>query len=270
MHDVHSGESVSRNLIGPDMSEDLEVAKLLSAIALTLGPSAAWPVYPGGYPDEAEAALLDSVFSLSAVYGSRDKGPRGVVKRWRTQVSRPLNSLSQLVADVERLGGPGHLPVVLGNNAVAVPRAKDKPTKAAAVYGAARTLVEFGVDSADDVRAANAKAPIELHRAITRERGIGDAGATYFLMLLGVQGIKADRMVCRFVAHALGLDVVEPAQAGRLTRAAVETLQVAMLSLDYAIWDYESRTSRASRIRRPDGSSPHANRKIATSVPRNP
>src|SRR3954453_16521771 len=144
-----SGELVavtlSCGLAFDPMSQDLNL--MLAAIAANVGGKETWPPYPGGYPQEVEAALLDSVFSLSAVYGSPETGARAVVKRWREHVGRPLNSLPGLVADVESAGGAGAFREILRNNAVAVPNSKDQPTKAAAVYGVAQTLCEFGVES---------------------------------------------------------------------------------------------------------------------------
>lgn len=229
------------------MMHDLYLNKMLDAITASIGSKETWPAYPGGYPQEVEAALLDSVFSLSAVYGSPETGARAVVKRWRNHVGRPLNSLSGLVADVDSAGGPLCFRTILKNNAIAVPNSKDRPTKAAAVYGVARTLVEFGVDCADDVRAKNADEPKSLYRAITRERGVGEAGATYFLMLLGIQGVKADVMIRRFTARAVGSAGVDSSQSQNLVAAAAAALEVDMLSLDYALWDHESSRSRSRR-----------------------
>ena len=229
------------------MTSVADLDKVLDAISASIGGKDTWPPYPGGYPQEVEAALLDSVFSLSAVYGSPETGARAVVRRWRDHIGRPLNSLSGLVADVDGAGGPQHFRTILKNNAVAVPNSKDQPSKAAAVYGVARTLIEFGVDSADDVRAKNGEDPKGLYRAITKERGVGEAGATYFLMLLGIEGVKADVMIRRFAARALGVADIKPAQSRDLVAAAAKAHGVAMLSLDYAIWDYESRRARRRR-----------------------
>ncbi len=229
------------------MTHAADLDRVVDAIRASIGSKDTWPPYPGGYPQEVEAALLDSVFSLSAVYGSPYTGARAVVRRWREHVGRPMNSLSGFVADVDSAGGPRELRTMLRNNAIAVPNSKDQPTKAAAAYGVARTLTQFGVDTADDVRAKNTEDAKGLYRAITKERGVGEAGATYFLMLLGIEGVKADVMIRRFVAGALAVAEVEPAQSQDLVAAAAKALEVDMLSLDYAIWDCESRRSRTRR-----------------------
>jgi hypothetical protein len=144
----------------------------------------------------------------------------------------------------------------LKHNGIAVPNAKDQPTKAAAVYGIATTLVAFGIDNAEDVRAKNKEAPKDLFRAITKERGVADTGATYFLMLLDVPGVKADVMIQRFVARALGAETVEPLYAKALVGAAAAELGADLLRLDHALWNHESKQARATRTprRRPHSS----------------
>jgi hypothetical protein len=68
-------------------------------------------------------------------------------------------------------------------------------------------------------------------------------------MLLHEQGIKADVMIRRFMARALGEDDVSPARAKTLAEAVAAALDVDMLALDYAIWDRESRLGRTLRSR---------------------
>ena len=228
-----------------------DLARVVYGINESVGARGTWTPYPGGHPEEVEAALLDSVFSLRATYGSSATvGPRAVVNRWREHVGgRALNSLADLVVDVDRAGGPGAFPGILRHDGVAVPNAKDQPTKAAAAYGTACTLVTAGLNSAEDVRLRNAEDSKELHRLITRERGVGDAAATYFLMLLGVAGVKADVMIQRFVARVLEQDFVEPSRSQDLLARAADELGADLLTLDHALWNYESQRSRTARSR---------------------
>jgi hypothetical protein len=64
-------------------------------------------------------------------------------------------------------------------------------------------------------------------------------------MLSGFQGVKADRMVCRFVAEALGVDElsVSSRQAYALVTAVAARLGVDVSQLDYAIWLHQSGNS---------------------------
>jgi len=229
---------------------DAKLRQLQEHVAKTIGLEPdSWPSRPQGYPDRIEAALIDSVFSLRAVYGtSRSVGPRAVVQRWQEAVSRPLNSLRQLVADVDGLGGPDEFRRVLKHDGVAVPNAPDKPSKALAVYDSSVALARVGVDTADDARKMRSEAEKELLRAIRAGRGVGLQAATYFLMNLGVPGVKADVMVKKFVSDALGEDVSER-EAADLVSASAALLAVDLIHLDHAIWMHGSEGARSRRRR---------------------
>jgi len=229
-----------------ELTGDPKVRLVLRHMDETIGLKGdAWVARPTGYHGEIEAALLDSVFSLRARYGqSATKGPRAVVRRWRDEVGRPLNDLGALVEWVE--GKPGRdedFRRVLKNKGVAVPNAKDKPSKALAVYQSAKALVGFGVLTADDaVREWRAR-PKDLLKAIQKGRGVGPQAATYFLMNLGEPGVKADVWVMRFVDEAIG-DVVPDYEAAELVTKAAEALSGAdVIRLDHAIWDWEKKQS---------------------------
>lgn len=65
----------------------------------------------------------------------------------------------------------------------------------------------------------------------------------YFLILARLPGVKADRMIRRFVATAIGPaheNAVPPAEAGALVTAAADRLGVEDQILDYVIWRYQS------------------------------
>jgi hypothetical protein len=223
--------------------------EMLDHVEKTIGLDVSrWPTYPGGYPDECEAALLDSVFSLQARYGrSADRGARAVVNRWRQHTERTLNSLRLLVQDVDRLGGPDGFRRVLGNDQIAVPRAPDQPTKALAVYTSAKSLLDIDVVTAEDVAHANDDRPKELEKAIRTGRGIGQEAATYFLMNLGIPGVKADTMIQRFADVALGRPA-GPQTARRLVSDAADFIGVNVLQLDHAIWRF-GRVASESRCK---------------------
>jgi predicted nuclease of restriction endonuclease-like RecB superfamily len=61
-------------------------------------------------------------------------------------------------------------------------------------------------------------------------------------MLVGLPGVKPDRMIRRFVADALAVDeaAVSEAEARRLVTAAAARLGVGLSDLDYAIWLHQS------------------------------
>lgn len=115
--------------------------------------------------------------------------------------------------------------------------------KAEAVLLVAQVLATAGIQRPEDL--ANA-APERLAALRARWTAITGQGSglswDYFLMLAGGQGVKADRMVRRFVADALGVDEQALAQlkAHALVTDAAAQLGVSVSQLDYAIWLHQS------------------------------
>ncbi len=76
-------------------------------------------------------------------------------------------------------------------------------------------------------------------RRLTGQRS-SDTGWRYLLLLAGADEVKPDRMICRFVARALGCSAVASATAAVLVREAAGLLGVPVRVLDHAIWRWES------------------------------
>jgi len=78
----------------------------------------------------------------------------------------------------------------------------------------------------------------------------------YFRILVGHETVKADRMVCRFVACAADMEHVAPTVAKRAVIDATALLRPKFPNLntrllDYVIWNYESRRAASNRKRGP-------------------
>lgn len=198
------------------------VSKIVEAIR-TLLP-AEWAEWPGGWPGQVEAALLDAVLSIRARYGQPHNGVRGAVGRWKTVTGRDrLDDLAVLAswASSELVEVIGHQTVPGGN------------LKARAIIGAASRLGDVGVQHAVDIDPA-----VEAQRrAYLGVRGLGPVTWEYFLMLLGRPGVKADTWITRFVDEAAGKQC-SPAEARSLVMAAARELEVNPTILDHAIWEY--------------------------------
>jgi hypothetical protein len=94
---------------------------------------------------------------------------------------------------------------------------------------------------------------IALAGKLRRAHQIGAwSAATYFLMNLGIPGVKADVMVKRFVEAALGAATSAENAANLVTNAA-DNLNADVIRLDHAIWKYGSDQSRAGRGRKTSG-----------------
>lgn len=207
------------------MTSQSDVQQLVHFIETEL-PRDTWTPWPGGWPDQIEAALIDAVLSISAKYGTAKNGVRGAVARYRAEVGcdRP-NDLARL-SDYD----PEQLQVVLNNQKVS------GRTKASAIVEAAKNLQALGVNvkSAADLDPRN-----PAHKkAYTSVHGLGPVTWEYFGMLLGKLGIKADRWIIRFVGRALCREV-SAAEARSLLIEAARELNAPPTELDHAIWAYE-------------------------------
>lgn len=206
-----------------------DVDRLLASIDSRVGQ--AIPEWPGGWPGQIEAALLDAVFSIQARYGGPTTGVRAVVTRWRDHRGGPIDDLSKLAAaDPEDVAGIVHSRA----------RASQR-LKAAIVVDAADALANVGL-----VHAADFTGRPDQRKAYLSVRGCGPVTWTYFGMLLGVPGVKADTWIVRFVQDALGRSVT-PTEAEALVSEAAAELRVPDSQLDHAIWQAARSSSRKAR-----------------------
>ena len=109
-------------------------------------------------------------------------------------------------------------------------------SKAAAIIEAAGRLVGAGVTRSDDFRVDS---PVQ-QEAYTGVKGLGPVTWTYLGMLLGHSGVKADRMICRYVSDAVGHDV-DPSDAAVLVTEVAASLGKSASELDHAIWTFQRR-----------------------------
>jgi len=225
--------------------EDGEVERVVEYVHEQL--PADWAQWPGGWPGEAEAALLDAVLSIQAVYGGPETGVRGAVGRWRQhRGAGGLDDLSALASI-----SPENLAQVLDNRQ----RLSGGRLKAEAIVDAAGRLVKAGMNSSADLDGGRDK----YRRAYVAVRGLGTVTWDYLCMLLGVDGVKADVWIVRFISRALSDDqgdspprTRDPAYCAELLRSAAAQLQVPATTLDHAVW------ANMRRVGPADQAAPHA------------
>lgn len=212
-------------------------------ISLLPGPSATW-THPGGYPDGLALCIIDSVQSTGVKYGS----VRRVAERYRNyrmaQDGEPASDGADvLLTTFAELGGPEAWAGMIGNQNK-TSSARGAPLKALAIRDAAAGLVERGVVTAGDFRAAVAD---EAEAAEVRQGWCGVIGQAsgvtwhYVQMLAGVPGVKPDRMIIRFVADALEQPTsrVGRSFAVDVVSAAAVELGVEATTLDHVIWQWQ-------------------------------
>lgn len=185
-----------------------------------------FPEWPGGYPDQVEAALIDAVLSIRARYGKADTGVRAAVSRYKDAVGdQTPNSLSRLAEfDAVKLAEVLHNHQMTGAE-----------TKASAIVHAARTLSDIGVEAA-----ANIDPKDPGHKAAyVNVPGLGPVTWYYFTMLIGAQDVKPDEWLKGFVELVLETPMLRDTEyVRRLVNAAAAKLGVDPRVLDHAIWLY--------------------------------
>lgn len=186
-----------------------------------------WATWPGGWPGQIEAALLDAVLSIRARYGQEHTGVRGAVERWRSHRGKNLDDLGALAG-----GDPDALQSVLKNEQTLPGGVR----KVEAIHRAAAALMAAGVRHAAELDVQDP----EHRAAYLGVPGLGPVTWNYLGMLLGVDGIKADTWILRFMRRALGRPCT-PTEADALLRAAAAQLGVKATMLDYAIWNHKRR-----------------------------
>lgn len=199
-----------------------------------------------GYPGSAALCVIDSIQSTGPHYTS----VMNVVSRYRDyrigQGGKPdADGTRGLLATFDDLHGPDGWAETIGNRNRTY-QSKQAPLKAVAIQQAAQRLAELGVDSTDELRQVVASEPARfdaVHAAwlsvVSQSSGIT---WDYFLMLAGIPGVKADRMVVRFVANAIGHPDarMSPSVAAALVRAAADHFHVSATVLDHAVWRFQS------------------------------
>ena len=221
-----------------------EVEAVVRYCRTRLGPPDRW-ITARGYPGGLALCVIDSIQST----GPRYTSVVNVVGRYRRyREDRGGNAdedgARTLLATFAELGGPVGWASRIGNGNRTFARSH-APLKAEAIHQAAAALDRLGVDGVADLRRslADESEADDLERAwlgvVSQSSGIT---WSYFLRLAGHPGVKADRMIVRFVADALGCSesAVRPERARVLVTVAAGDMQVSASDLDHAIWRYRS------------------------------
>lgn len=199
---------------------------------------------PDGYPGSLALCIIDSIYSTGAHYSS----VVNVVRRYRddrTSRGGDANNdgAAELLANFDDHGGSDRWASAIGNRRPTSTK-PGAPLKAAAIVQIAKKLSELGIPTTGALRAAAADGRLADAKAAWTATPGQSTGITweYALMLAGVPGVKADRMVVRYVARALGRDPsgVSASEAATLVRELAERRNWGAIRTDHAIWRFES------------------------------
>lgn len=236
-------------------SESEDIRKLVGYCRRALGELSTWTA-PAGYPDSLALCVIDAIQSIGVRYGSVVK----VVGRYRDYRrarggDAGSDGLKELRKTFEDFDDPAETWARHIGNRHRTSTHVDAPLKATAVYAAVSELATLGVWTTADLR-QKASSPDKLSRikkAWTTVPGQRTGISWYYLLMLaGVENVKADRMIRRFVADGLDVHVdrMPPRRAAKLLRGVADELDVSTRRLDHAAWRYQSGRWRP-KARRP-------------------
>jgi hypothetical protein len=187
--------------------------------------------------------VIDAVFSIGVTYSST----QAAVARWCERQDPPWarvgragcgeHTISDLIDALKAVGPDAAAENLFGNRQRT--SSKSGILKAEAVLRFAEVLKLHGVQGFGDTDDPPRNTCIERDlRAIPGQAS--GISWEYFLMLSGADDyVKADRMVCRFVADALNVAAVTPPVARATLIGAAEELRVAPRAVDYAVWNFQ-------------------------------
>ncbi len=195
---------------------------------------------PTGYPDSLALCIIDSIQSLGVRYSTVEH----VVQRYRA--ARPgaaaTDGPDELLSTFDERDGVDRWAQDIGNRNRTSTQ-PGAPLKASAIRGAASFIEGAGVATPAALRALGPEQLALLKAGWIRLPGQRSGISwRYFLMLAGVPGVKADRMICRFVQNASGKTkpAIAPGAAGQAVETAARRLDVSATTLDHAIWRWQS------------------------------
>lgn len=223
-----------------DVDDEREDIELLVHRLQVLGDPAAWE--PLVEYDSLAVAIIDSVWSL----GVRYQGVLNVIERYRALRTADghdadHDSPEDLVNVISSVGGPAAFAERVNNRQRTSTRSGI--LKAEAVLLEAQMATSEGIATPGDLASADETRLVQLGIKWKLVPGQGSGLSwDYFLMLARLPGVKADRMVRRFVAAAgrPGEQAVSAREASTLVIEAAARLDVKSRDLDYAIWRYQS------------------------------
>jgi hypothetical protein len=192
--------------------------------------------------------VIDAVFSIGVRYESTERTVTDFCRRYGWQRDGRGTTTEHTISDFLRILQPFENRWEQMADTVFRNRQRTSTRsgilKAEAVYRFSKTLQQFGIETFADVLKSGLRN--DLRQAIKAIPGQGSGlSYAYSLMLAGNEnGVKADRMVTRFVADALSVRNVPPARAEELVRQASSVLRtdfpkLVPSSLDNKIWKYQ-------------------------------
>jgi len=227
------------------MTSDLQrlVPDLVEKCGALFGDESTW-IEPDGYPNSLALCAMDSLYSIGITYVATTNVLNRYCAHRRAVGGDPqCDTPSDLLKTFEEVGGSEQWATEIAGNKN---RTHSKPSailKSELVRQAAVMLQELGFKTPADVREAYAAEPSlselkERWLALPSQRS--GVSFDYFLILVGLQAVKPDRMVIRFIKEQTGADArqLSTAAVSQLVQEIAAEYPTQVRKLDHVIWRY--------------------------------
>lgn len=220
------------------------VTDLTSKCQELFGDESKW-VTAAGYRDGLALGIIDAIYSTGSHYQSVINVVHAYCEYRRSQGATPhTDGPAELLATFEELGGSDAWASQMKNRKPAS-TAQSAVPKAEVVRQAASVLNEMGITKPSDLRewtaSEEALAPLKsAWRALPSQSSA--ITLNYLVILAGLQSVKADRMIMRFIYGHTGLtaDQITSSEAVGLIKQVAANYPTEARKLDHVIWRYES------------------------------
>ncbi|XAS73387.1 hypothetical protein VUN82_05970 [Micrococcaceae bacterium Sec5.1] len=225
-----------------------EAAVKLTEVCRTIFEDESTWIEADGYPDSLALCIIDSIFSTGAHYSSVVNVVTAYRAMRRAQGGDPnTDGVQELLTSFEAVGGSSGWAEAVNNRKPAHTRA-GAPLKAEVVYRAALALASLeggAVEAAANVRTEFHGDPdLKRIKKAWLRLPSQSSGVTfnYLLILVGLQSVKPDRMVIRFIEEHADLDgrQITPKEAAGLIAHVAELYPTQARKLDHVIWRHVS------------------------------
>jgi len=220
--------------------DENKIEHLYQKVCEILGEDFKWPTRREGWLNRADLALLDAIYSTRQRYETTVL-PK--VEKWKETYPFPSIPELEYLAKMDEV----EIRNVFGRNVlpgVRTPRLKSGKSKSLGVVEVAKILCSpaVGLGSAQLIcDAVNQGGKDNVMNLLKKTKGIGPATAEYFLILLGIDGVKVDTLLRSWVSTQMDdADITDDAAKDLVARVAREKFGREGRDLDYAIWRHES------------------------------
>ena len=213
---------------------DAEIKTLVTYCETNLGDPTVWTT-PDGYPNSLALCIIDSIYSTGSHYSS----VVNVIERYK-ESGGENDGAQALTRSFKGAGGAREWATTIAHNLKPANTRPGAQLKAEIIEQAAGLMTELGIDTVPDLRSKVEDNPLDndvmrkWKRLPSQSSGVT---YNYLLILAGMPSVKPDRMILRFLAHALGEETeLDGRRAVELITETAKTMNVDPRALDHIAW----------------------------------